>query len=251
MRVLYYIYQNQKMRVSALGSDKNKTPLNVERAAALARRIMSGDALAENEFVRLNHSWLLFIIRRHFSRSCHHEDILHDAFMVVLGKLQRSKIKTPESILVYLRSTAINIGYEYMKKDKKFSSAVKQDFIDLIADAQDTLLSQLVWDDKVHFVKQVINELGQERDQDILLQFYFHHVSKVRICQNMELTSEHFDRVIYRAKQRLKDLINEADNNNDHGKDSKTNTRKTGDKNIKKLFQSMVLTLFKWQRGVA
>lgn len=245
MRVLYYIYQNQIKRFHGLRSDKNKIHSNAEIAAELARRIMSGDAGAEKEFVQLNHAWLLFVIRRQFARSCHHEDILHDAFMVVLGKLQRSKIKSPESILAYLRSTAINIGYEYMKKDKKFSSAVKQDFIDLIADAQDTLLSQLVWDDKVHFVKQVINELGQERDQDILLQFYFHHVSKVRICQNMELTSEHFDRVIYRAKERLKMLINDHDND-DFNKDKKSDKPADVTKNN---LLSCVFMFFGFQRG--
>ena len=245
MRVLYYIYQNQKMRVSALGSDKNKTPLNVERAAALARRIMSGDAVAENEFVRLNHSWLLFIIRRHFSRSCHHEDILHDAFMLVLDKLQRKKINNPEAVLAYLRSTALNIGFEYMKKDKKYASAVNQDLIEVIADAQDTLLSQMVWDDKVHFVKQVINELGQERDQEILLQFYFEGVSKVRICQNMSLKSAHFDRVIYRAKERLKILINDHDDNHFNQDEKSDKPASSG----KKSLLSCLFMLFRHQRG--
>lgn len=245
MRVLYYIYQNQIKRFHGLRSDKNKIHSNAEIAAELARRIMSGDAGAENEFVRLNHAWLLFIIRRQFARSCHHEDILHDAFMVVLGKLQRSKIKTPESILVYLRSTAINIGYEYMKKDKKYASAVNQDLIEVIADAQDTLLSQMVWDDKVHFVKQVINELGQERDQEILLQFYFEGVSKVRICQNMSLKSAHFDRVIYRAKERLKILINDHDDNHFNQDEKSDKPASSG----KKSLLSCLFMLFRHQRG--
>ncbi len=82
------------------------------------------------------------------------------------------------------------------------------------------------------------------------MDFYFNHISKKIICEELALTSEHFDRVIYRAKQRLKDLINEADNNDKHN-DAEKSDRKSTKNNVKDLFQSMVLTLFKWQRGVA
>lgn len=251
MSIRYYIYLNQIKRLDGLALDKQDTNSHTQRATVLARRIMAGDGAAEDEFVRLIQGWLLFVIRRQFARSGHHEDILQDAFLLVLNKLKDGEVKKPESIMSFVRTTAINIGYEYLKKDKKFASAVEQPRIDFIEDAHSGILSQVIWEDKMNYVQQVIQELRTQRDKDILMDFYFNHVSKKNICQELALTSEHFDRVIYRAKQRLKDLINEADNNNDHGNDSKTNTRKTADKNIKNLFQSMVLTLFKWQRGVA
>ena len=250
MSIRYYIYRNQIKRLSGLALDKKDSNSNTRVAAALAQRIITGDAVAAGEFVRLNHRWLLFIIRRKFSRSAHHEDILQDAFMLVLNKLKQGLIKKPDSIVSYLRTTAINIGFEYLKKDKKFASAIDQDFIGVIQDSDETILSRIIWDDKVNYVRQVIQELPTQRDKDILMDFYFNHISKKIICEELALTSEHFDRVIYRAKQRLKNLIEEADNNDSQDDVTKSDP-KTTKKNVKNLFQSMVLNLFKWQRDVA
>jgi|GEM_PF-4499454 len=251
MSIRYYIYRNQIKRLSGLAFDKKSANSNTQ-AAALARRVIAGDEVAEDEFVRLHYSWLLFIVRRKFSRSSHHEDILQDAFMLVLNKLKQSKIKKPDAIVAYLRTTAINIGFEYLKKDKKFASAIDQDFIGFIKDSNETILSQIIWDDKVNYVQQVIQELRTQRDKDILMDFYFNHLSKKSICQELTLTSEHFDRVIYRAKQRLKQLIEEADHDDTHGdKANKANKNNTSGNNIKNLFQSCLLKVFTLHRGAA
>jgi RNA polymerase sigma-70 factor (ECF subfamily) len=162
---------------------------------------------ASNQFVEINYRWLLFIVRRKFSKSNNHEDIVQDTFMLVIGKLQQGKINQPKTIMAYLRTTAINIGFEYLRKDKKFTSALNQDLLEAIEDAKDDILSTIIWDDKIKYVKQVLSELKIKRDKDILVKFYFEDCSKPSICQQLELTSDHFDRVLYRAKQRLMELI--------------------------------------------
>lgn len=231
--------------------DNKHTSSNTQIAAELARQIMSGDTTAENEFVRLNHSWLLFIVRRQFPQSSHHEDILQDAFMLVLSKLKQGAINKPESIVSFLRTTAINIGYEYLKKDKKFTSAIDQNYIDFIQDTNDGILSKIIWNDKLNYVQQVIQELRKQRDKDILMGFYFHNKSKNTICENSNLTAEHFDRVIYRAKQRLKELINNTGNDDARNNDSKQRVKSKASKNIRNLLQSMVFKVVKFNWGAA
>lgn len=249
MSIRYYIYQNQIKRLPGLAFDKKDS--STQFAAELARRISVGDEVAENEFVRLLHRWLLFIVRRKFSRSSHHEDILQDAFMLVLHKLKQGEVNKPDSITSYLRTTAINIGFDYLKKDKKFDSAIDQDYMGFIKDTNENILSQIIWTDKVKYVQQVIQELRTQRDKDILMDFYFNHLSKESICLELELTSEHFDRVIYRAKQRLKQLIEETDH--DHTQGDKTNKADANatDSNIRNLFQSCLLKVFKLHWGAA
>lgn len=199
--------------VTSTISDNKNNKSNSKIAEELAIKIISGDASASNEFVKHNYSWLLFIIRRKFSKSNNHEDILQDSFILVLNKLQQGMVQNPKTILAYLRTTAINIGFEYLRKDKKFTSAIDQDFLDLIEDTNSTILSKMIWNDKVKFVKKVIQELRQQRDKEILMDFYFNEFDKPTICKNLELTSDHFDKVLFRAKQRLKQLI--ENNKND------------------------------------
>ena len=58
----------------------------------LAVKIITGDKLVSNEFVKINYSWLLFVVRRKFAQSNNHEDIVQDTFMLVIKKLPTKNI---------------------------------------------------------------------------------------------------------------------------------------------------------------
>jgi RNA polymerase sigma-70 factor (ECF subfamily) len=55
-------------------------------------------------------------------------------------------------------------------------------------------------------VRQVIRELGTERDRDILLRFYIAEEDKERISADFGLTSLQFNRVLHRARERYREL---------------------------------------------
>lgn len=213
---------------------KSKSILSGE----LAKKITNGDKNASNEFVQINYQWLLFIVRGKFAQSNNHEDIVQDSFMLVLSKLQQGKINQPHTIMAYLRTTAINIGFEYLRKDKKFTSAINQDFLEVIEDAKEDILSTIIWDDKIKYVKQVMTELKVQRDKDILIKFYFQDQDKPTICQLLNLSTEHFDRVLYRAKERLKQIITLHGDNNPNNDNKKLST-----KNKKTIASKSSLTL--------
>jgi RNA polymerase sigma-70 factor (ECF subfamily) len=212
---------------------KSKSILSGE----LASKITQGDKNARNEFVQINYQWLLFIVRRKFAQSNNHEDIVQDSFMLVLSKLQKGKINQPHTILAYLRTTAINIGFEYLRKDKKFTSAIDQDFLEVIEDAKEDILSTIIWNDKIKYVKQVMTELKVQRDKDILIKFYFEDQDKPTICQILNLSTEHFDRVLYRAKERLKQIIAHHGDNNPSSRNSpiESSTKKSSSDTMKSI----------------
>jgi RNA polymerase sigma-70 factor (ECF subfamily) len=225
---------NTKFHYNVLGdmtiseSECNESTKSVSvLSGELAVKIIQGNSNASNAFVLMNYRWLLFIIRKKFARSNNHEDIVQDTFMLVINKLKQGSVNNPQAILAYLRTTAINIGFEYLRKDKKFTSAVDQDYLEVIEDSKDDILSTIIWNDKVKYVKQVLSELKVQRDKDILTQFYFEDQSKVSICKKLDLSSEHFDRVLYRAKQRLKQLIAHKGDNNPNKPMQSVSTTKT------------------------
>jgi len=192
--------------------EKKKSEISVE----LAKKItVNGDRLAGDEFVRLNYRWLLFVVRRKFSRSNNHEDIVQDAFIIVIDKLQKGSITDINAVMAYLHSTAINIGFEYLRKDKKFTSAIAPDLLEVIEGVQEDILSSMIWNDKIVYIKEAMSGLKIQRDKDILIKYYFEDRDKHTICKDLALSSEHFDRVLYRAKDRLKQII-KKDNNHDN-----------------------------------
>ena len=196
----------------------------------LARKITKGDDQASNEFITINYRWLLFIVRRKFSRSNNHEDIVQDTFMLVIGKLKQGLIHNPDAIMAYLRTAAINIGFEYLRKDQKYISALDQDLINSIEDSKADILPTIIWDNKLSYVKQAIEGLKKARDREILNSFYFKDQSKKNICEKLQLSVEHFDRVLYRAKERLKKLVEKSDYNRPNGPLKPLNSKKTESK---------------------
>ena len=52
-----------------------------------------------------------------------------------------------------------------------------------------------------------LDDLAVPRDRDILRQFFLEEHSKDEICARMDLSAAHFDRVIFRAKQRMRQLL--------------------------------------------
>ncbi len=46
-----------------------------------------------------------------------------------------------------------------------------------------------------------------DRDRQILYRFYIAEEDKERICADLDLSSLHFNRVLFRARQRFKDLL--------------------------------------------
>jgi hypothetical protein len=56
-------------------------------------------------------------------------------------------------------------------------------------------------------VRQVLHQLGNERDRQILLRFYIAEEDKDRISADYGLSSLQFNRVLHRARQRYKELL--------------------------------------------
>ena len=65
-------------------------------------------------------------------------------------------------------------------------------------------------DEKARLVRRLIGELPTDRDRQVLYRFYIAEDDKAAICQDLELSSLHFNRVLHRARQRYRELYQEA-----------------------------------------
>ena len=66
-------------------------------------------------------------------------------------------------------------------------------------------------------MRQVLDELSQERDREVLIRFYIDQVDKERICAELELSSEAFNQVLFRARRRFRKLWEARQTGQDHG----------------------------------
>ena len=52
-----------------------------------------------------------------------------------------------------------------------------------------------------------MSELNVERDRQLLSAYFFEGKDKEELCKDLDLSTEHFDKVLHRAKSRLKQAL--------------------------------------------
>jgi RNA polymerase sigma-70 factor (ECF subfamily) len=67
-------------------------------------------------------------------------------------------------------------------------------------------VNQLLQQEQAAMVRTVLGELESDRDREILFRFYLAEDDKERICRDLGLTAVHFNRVLFRARERFGEL---------------------------------------------
>ncbi len=181
-----------------------------EVAADLAHRIQAGDASAEAEMVERYSGGLTFMLRRMTGRPDLADDLHQDAFRVVLERLRGPGLAEPERLAGFLRRTARNLFIGNYRKQTRRQTDDLED-AEPPADGAPSPLSQTMLDQEAALVRRMIAELKPDRDRQILYRFYIAEEPKERICADFELSSLHFNRVLHRARQRFKDLLERSE----------------------------------------
>ncbi|MEM9313082.1 MAG: sigma-70 family RNA polymerase sigma factor [Pseudomonadota bacterium] len=135
------------------------------------------------------------------------KDLRQDALQLLLIKLREGAVKNPESVGAFVRQIAINLLIEHKRKAHRRGERPDSDLIARVEGEREGPIGAMEQDERAELVQQVLEELPTERDRHLLRRYYLDQETKPVICAELDLTPEHFDRVLYRAKRRLKQLV--------------------------------------------
>lgn len=186
---------------------KDNVDSEVRPAGELVIRIGVGDTSAETELVNKYWKSLYFILNRRCSDPQLASDIAQDAFIVVITKARNGEINTPDAIAGFIRQTGVNLLIAHFRKETRRATEAHGEVSFEIPDDKTNVERAVESRDSLNLVQQMIGEMRVERDKDLLLSYYANEEEKVSICKRLDLTSAHFDRVLFRARSRLKQLI--------------------------------------------
>jgi RNA polymerase sigma-70 factor (ECF subfamily) len=133
-------------------------------------------------------------------------DILQDAAVTTLEKLRSGEIAHPENMGGYLYRVALNHLRNHRRKDRTGVSSA--DALNELRGAEDDPEWERVgrpqW---AEAARRMLEEMPAERDRELLVRFYLNDEEKEQICQELKLSREHFNRVIFRARNRFRELL--------------------------------------------
>lgn len=133
-------------------------------------------------------------------------DILQDAAVTTLEKLRAGEIAQLSGVGGYLYRVALNHLRNYRRKDRSAvsSSADLESVPDRDIDSDTAGIDRARW---ARAARQLLQEMPTARDRDMLIRFYLNDENKDAICASLGLSEEHFNRVIFRARNRFRALL--------------------------------------------
>jgi len=191
----------------AMSIDAEPEPAEAEVAADLVRRILAGDTSAEGELVQRYSRGLLYLLRRLGAPPDLADDLHQETFRIVLERLRHRGLEDPAGLAGFLRGTARNLMTAERRKTARRRTDADEERLEQVPNPSPSQLSSVLLDEEAGFVRKLIEELPTDRDRQLLLRFYVAEEEKESICADLGLDSLHFNRVLFRARQRFKELL--------------------------------------------
>lgn len=173
----------------------------------MVQRIRRGDKAMEEAFCRQYYRSVLALLRFYTRDEATAEDITHDALIKVLVRLRDQGIDKPESLSSFVHQTArfTFLGWSRLSDNRLQLFESMDDKSIGETDLEGALLNT----EKQQILAHLIECMTVARDRELLLRCYLGDEQKIVVCESLKLTADHFDRVISRARKRLKAIVSE------------------------------------------
>jgi RNA polymerase sigma-70 factor (ECF subfamily) len=178
--------------------------------ADLLARIRAGNRTAESDVVRRYSRAVLAIARQRLRHAEDARDVAQETFIVVLNRLRGDGIDDPGALAAFVRQTAVNLATGERRKQERRRTDADSEFVASVIDESAGPLALLERGHVRELVHRLIRELAVERDRQLLWRHYVLSEDKDSLCREFNLTQEHFDRVVHRARHRLRELAEAA-----------------------------------------
>lgn len=172
----------------------------------MVERIGGGDRAAESELIAQYGRGVRLILLKRTGDPQLANDLCQDTFVVILRKLRAGELRNSDSLAAFISQTAVNISIQYFRKEKRYVHS-SDGIIGLHAAHNDRKEEKLDNQTTRVMLEDVLGQMAVVRDREILRRFYLGDDDKESICRDLQLTSAHFDRVLFRAKQRMREVI--------------------------------------------
>jgi RNA polymerase sigma-70 factor (ECF subfamily) len=184
-------------------STTTETTLDSEASESAAAPEFGSDA-----DLRQLRSGVLFLLHREVIDPAFAEDLCNETFRIVLERLRRQPLEDPTKLAAYLAQTARNLAIaDRRKAARRQTFTGEQHNIDDFADEGSDPSVAVQTQTRAKAIRKVLEEMPNVRDRQLLVRFYLNDEDKAVICHDLNLTDEHFNRVIFRARERFRVLL--------------------------------------------
>jgi RNA polymerase sigma-70 factor (ECF subfamily) len=169
--------------------------------------IAAGDRDAEREFVRRFERGVRALVRRH----CRPgdpivDDLVQDVLTGVLVRLRAGAVHDSFALPGYVQAAVV---YATSAEYRRRHSTQPETAMESLADGESPV-NRLDAEQLAATLRTLLSEMPVARDQEILTRFYLNEEEKDCVCHALNIDPAHFHRVIFRARERFRTLLEQA-----------------------------------------
>lgn len=153
------------------------------------------------------YSGLLLFFRRKVGDRELADDLVNEAVATALEHLHAGRIAEPSQIAGYVFRVAMNHWRNQRRRlGERPERRTNPDIIEgLAADRRDD--DDCEGSELRREVRGILEELPARRDRELVTRFYLSEDEKSDVCSDLGLAPLHFDKVIFRARKRMRELL--------------------------------------------
>lgn len=184
------------------------TTASSSQAEQWVRRIASGDPVAEIEFANHFSAKVRTLVRRQMRPlSPDVDDLTQDVLQLTLVSLREGRLRDASTLAAYLHGVVVMMVRAYYRKQHRRGEDRVADIDENMPDGGDGPERRVETTQLARLLRQTIDELPQERDRQLLIRFYLKEEDKDPVCAALGIDDDHFHRVVFRARVRLRELL--------------------------------------------
>lgn len=183
----------------------------IDEIERIVMAALTGDRQAESRMLVALRPGVLAVLRfGAFHRWVDAEDLTQETLQIVVERVRARTIDDPRKVFAFAAATARNLALNAARKMLRQQTVVDSELVDELAQNMEMEQSELSEQDDRQLAEAVaglLDELPTERDRQLLMRFYLDGTDKQQLCRELGLSPKHFDRVLMRARTRLRTII--------------------------------------------
>lgn len=192
------------------GKDRRKDDDRVD-ASELARAIRRGNADAERQLVEQYRPGVLYILQREGVDRDSTDDLAQETFRITIERLRGRGVQHPEKLAAFV----VGITRRLLKAHRRLGGRLHRaplEALDQLIDPAPAACDEAIRAEEAGAIRAAIQGLPVPRDRELLMRRYLLEEDNCSICRALGLTLRQLDKVLYRARLRLKRKLDELHN---------------------------------------
>jgi len=174
----------------------------------LAERIRQGDSAAEAELYRRHGAGVKQILVRitggDFALA---DELCQEALIIALKRLRNEPLADPRQLPAFVAQIARNLAIAERRKQVRRQTRTGSDELEAVVDDAPGQAGAVELEGMAVAVRAVLRELKSGRDRSLLIRYYLRDEDREAICRDLGLTESVFNVVLFRARKRLRELL--------------------------------------------